>query len=260
MSQQRRSVQIVVISDIHLGTYGCQAKELNHYLRSVDPDMLIINGDWIDIWNFGSNYWPPEHTENLFLVLDMVRRGIPVYYITGNHDDMMRRFSDYRLDTLELRDELILELDGKTHWIFHGDIFDLSVNNKARWLAKLGGRSYDHLIRLNRFINFVREWMGKEKVMLSKRIKDSVKSVVKKKVSDFEEIAIERGLAHGYDYVICGHVHRPQVREINTDKGSLIYLNSGDWVENLSALEYNNGEWTLFHYHNDLGFQGIQRE
>lgn len=256
----RRKVQVCIISDVHLGTYGCHAKELNQYLKSIDPDMLIINGDWLDIWNFGANYWPPEHTESLFIVLDLVRKGIPVYYLTGNHDDVMRRFSDYKLDTLELRDELFLELDGKTHWIFHGDIFDLSVNNKARWLAKLGGRSYDYLIRLNRVINFVREQMGKEKVMLSKNIKDSVKKVVKKKVSDFEEIAIERGIKHGYDYVICGHVHKPQLREVVTDKGSVMYLNSGDWVENLTALEYNDGEWTLFYYYNDLQFKDIKRD
>jgi UDP-2,3-diacylglucosamine pyrophosphatase LpxH len=256
----RRKVQVCIISDVHLGTYGCMAKELNQYLRSIDPDMLIINGDWLDIWNFGANYWPPEHTESLFIVFDFVRRGIPVYYLTGNHDDVMRRFSDYKLDTLELRDELFLELDGKTHWIFHGDIFDLSVNNKARWLAKLGGRSYDYLIRINRIINFAREQMGKEKIMLSKSIKDSVKKVVKKKVSDFEEIAIERGLKHGYDFVICGHVHKPQIREVVTEKASLTYLNSGDWVENLTALEYNDGEWKLFYYHNDLQFKNIKRE
>jgi UDP-2,3-diacylglucosamine pyrophosphatase LpxH len=95
--------------------------------------------------------------------------------------------------------------------------------------------------------------------MLSKSIKDGVKGFVKKSVSDFEEIAIERGIAHGYDYVICGHVHRPQIREIETDKGRITYLNSGDWVENLTALEYNKGEWSLFYYYNDLGYQGIDR-
>lgn len=257
---KRRSVQVCIISDVHLGTYGCCARELNQYLKSIDPDMLIINGDWLDIWNFGANYWHPEHTENLFLVFDLLRKGIPVYYLTGNHDDMVRKFTDFKLDTLELRDELILELDGKSHWIFHGDIFDLSVSHKARWLAKLGGKSYDYLIRLNRLINFIRERMGMEKVMLSKRIKDSVKSVVKKKVSDFEEIAIERAIAHGYDYVICGHVHRPQMRVIETEDGSVTYLNSGDWVENLTALEYNNGEWELFYYQNDLAFKDINRD
>lgn len=256
---QRRPVDVCIISDVHLGTYGCCAKELNQYLKSIEPGILIINGDWLDIWNFGSNYWHGEHTENLFLVFDFLRRGVPVYYLTGNHDDMVRKFSDFRLDTLEVRDELILEIDGKSHWIFHGDIFDLSVSHKARWLAQLGGKSYDYLIRLNRLINTVRDRMGLEKIMLSKMIKDSVKSMVKKKVSDFEEIAIERAILHGFDYVICGHVHRPQIRYIETDEGSVTYLNSGDWVENLTALEYYKGKWELFYYQNDLAFKGIDR-
>ena len=199
-----------------------------------------------------------EH-QNLFLVFDYLRRGIPVYYLTGNHDDLVRKFSDLKLDTLEIRDEMILEIDGKSHWIFHGDIFDLSVNHKAKWLAKLGGKSYDYLIRFNRLINFVRSEMGLEKVMLSKAIKDSVKSIVKKKVSDFEEIAIEHAISHGYDYVVCGHIHKPQITKIQTKKGSVTYLNSGDWVENLTALEYCNGKWELFYYQNDLAFKDIDR-
>lgn len=255
----KRKVEVCVISDIHLGTYGCSAKELNHYLKTIEPGMLIINGDWLDIWHFSSNYWPPAHTENLFLVLDFLRKGIPVYYLTGNHDDMVRKFSDFKLDVLEVRDELILELDGKSHWIFHGDIFDLSVGSKARWLAKLGGRSYDYLIRLNRLVNLVRNQMGMEKIMLSKMVKDSVKNIVKKNVSDFEEIAIERAILHGYDYVVCGHIHRPQIRHIKRDEGSITYLNSGDWVENLTALEYNQGVWRLFHYQNELAFKDIDR-
>ncbi|HZH68398.1 MAG TPA: UDP-2,3-diacylglucosamine diphosphatase [Chitinophagales bacterium] len=255
----KRQVEVCIISDIHLGTYGSCAKELNHYLKSIDPGILVINGDWLDIWNFSSNYWPPEHTENLFIVLDFLRQGIPVYYISGNHDEMVRKMTDFKLDTLEIRDELILELDGKTHWIFHGDIFDLSVGSSAKWLAKLGGRSYDYLIRLNRLINMIRAQFGKDKVMLSKMVKDGVKSMVKSKVSDFEEIAIERAILHGYDYVICGHIHRPQIRHIKTPEGEVTYLNSGDWIENLTSLEYNNGKWTLFHYQNELAFKNINR-
>lgn len=256
----KRKVEVVIISDIHLGTYGAAAKELNRYLRSIDTDMLIINGDWLDIWSFSDNYWPPEHTENLFLVLDFVKRGIPVYYITGNHDDILRRFTNYKLDMFELVDELILELDGKSHWIFHGDIFDLSVRGNVRWLARLGGKSYDYLIRLNRTVNLARVMMGKEKISFSKSIKDNVKSRVKRNVQDFEEIAIERAITHGYDYVICGHIHKPQIREVVNEKGRVMYLNSGDWVENRTALEYNDGEWELFYYEHDLQYKDVVRE
>ena len=257
---QRREVEICIISDIHLGTYGCRAKELNRYLRSIRPKKLIINGDWFDIWNFSANHWPHEHTENLFLVLDYVRSGIPVYYITGNHDDAVRRFSNFSLDGLHILDELVIDIDKKKYWIFHGDIFDLSVGGKAKWLAKLGGRSYDYLIRLNRIINYIRRQLDKEPIMLSKQIKDSVKRVVKKSVADFEEIAIDHAIDHNYDYVVCGHIHKPQIREVIRDRGKTIYMNSGDWIENCTALEYKSGDWDLFYYYNELQYKGVRRD
>lgn len=254
----KRKVQVCIISDIHLGTYGAGVEELNKYLKSISPDILIINGDWLDIWNFSRGYWPPAHTENLFIVLEFVKKGIPVYYITGNHDDTLRQFSNYKLDTFELLDELVLELDGKSHWIFHGDIFDLSVGGKARWLAMIGGRSYDYLIRANRGINTLLVSLGKERISMSKMIKDRVKRIVKSSVSDFEEIACERAIKHGYDYVICGHIHKPQNRKFENLDGSVMYLNSGDWVENLTSLEYNNGKWEIFSYNNDFKHQSTE--
>lgn len=260
MSGEKRKIEVLIISDIHLGTYGANANELNNYLKSIDPNMVIINGDWLDIWNFSGNYWPPEHTENLFLILEFIKQGKPVYYLTGNHDDVLRKFSDFKMDTFELIDELVLELDGKSHWIFHGDIFDLSVGSKALWLAKLGGRSYDYLIRFNRFINNLLISAGKERISLSKMIKDNVKRIVKSKVSDFEKIACERGIEHGYDYVICGHVHKPQIEKIVTEQGSIMYLNSGDWVENCTALEYNEGQWSIFYYFHDFQFKDVVTE
>ena len=227
MAAEKRRIEVCIISDIHLGTRACHAAELNKYLKSIDPTILIINGDWLDIWNFGAGYFPQEHIENVFLVLDMARQGIPVYYVTGNHDDHMRNFSGYKFDTLQLRDEIILELDGKKHWIFHGDKYDLSVGGSARWLAKLGGRTYDTIWQANRFINNVRIKYGKDKIFISKYIKDKVKSIVKSKVQDFEDVAIEIGIEEGYDYIICGHIHKPQIREVSTEKGKAMYLNSG---------------------------------
>ena len=121
MSEEKRRIEICIISDIHLGTRACHAAELNRYLKSIDPTILIINGDWLDIWNFSAGYFPQDHIENIFLILDFARQGTPVYYVTGNHDDHMRNFSGYKFDTLQLRDEIILEIDGRKHWIFHGD-------------------------------------------------------------------------------------------------------------------------------------------
>ncbi|MBK6274158.1 MAG: UDP-2,3-diacylglucosamine diphosphatase [Chitinophagales bacterium] len=259
MSEEKRKIEICIISDIHLGTRACHAAELNKYLRSIEPTILIINGDWLDIWNFNAGYFPQEHIENVFLVLDMARQGIPVYYVTGNHDDHMRNFSGYRFDTLQLRDEIVLEIDGKKLWIFHGDKYDLSVGGSARWLAKLGGRYYDHIFTLNRYINNIRLKYGKDKILISKYIKDKVKSIVKSKIQDFEDVAIEIGIENGYDYIVCGHIHKPQIREVKTDLGKAIYLNSGDWVENLTALEYANGNWEIFYYQHDLQYKNIDR-
>lgn len=259
MAEEKRRIEICIISDIHLGTRACHAAELNRYLKSIDPTILIINGDWLDIWNFSSGYFPQEHIENIFLILDFARQGTPVYYVTGNHDDDMRNFSGYKFDTLQLRDEIVLEIDGKKHWIFHGDKYDLSVGGSARWLAKLGGKTYDTIWQVNRYINSIRMRYGKDKIFISKYIKDKVKSFVKSNVQDFEDVAIEIGIEEKYDYVICGHIHKPQIREVTTDNGSIVYLNSGDWVENLTSLEYNNGVWDLFYYQHDLQYKDIDR-
>ena len=248
MNPEKRKIEVVVISDVHLGTYGSHAKELNAYLSSIDPDVIIINGDWVDIWNFNTNYWPSEHTENLFKIFEFVKQGKQVYYLTGNHDDDLRKYSDYKQKHFELIDELTLELNGKKHWIFHGDKFDPSVGNNARWLAKLGGRGYDYMIRANRELNKVLLSMGQERVMISKMLKDNVKKVVKSRVSDFEDVACDHGISHGFDYVICGHIHKPQMRKYSTERGEVMYLNSGDWVENCTSLEYNNGQWKLYFY------------
>ena len=259
MQAERRKIDICIISDIHLGTRACHAAELNHYLRSIDPTILIINGDWLDIWNFGAGYFPQEHIENIFLVLDYARQGVPVYYLTGNHDDDMRHFSGYKFDTLQLRDEIVLHIDGKKHWIFHGDKYDLSVGGSTRWLAKLGGRTYDTIFEANRLVNSVRRKYGKEDILISKYVRDKVKTIVKSNVQDFESVACEIGIEQGYDYIICGHIHKPQMRVVSSDKGSATYLNSGDWLENLTALEYANGAWDIFYYQHDLRFKGINR-
>ena len=251
--QSVRPVNLVILSDVHLGTYGCHAHELAHYLRSIKPDTLVLNGDIIDGWQFSKRYWPAAHNQVILEIMRLLTEGTRVYYITGNHDEMLRRFSDTRLANFTLTDKLILELDGKKAWIFHGDVFDLSVNT-SKWLAKIAGKSYDYLILLNRLINWGLNRIGREKVSISKKIKGSVKQAVKY-IADFEQIAAHHAVEQGYDYVICGHIHQPSNRKIKTQNGSVWYLNSGDWVENLTALEYNNGEWEIMHYTDTLGKQ-----
>jgi UDP-2,3-diacylglucosamine pyrophosphatase LpxH len=238
----KRKPKVVVISDVHLGTYGCQAQALLDYLRSVKPETLIINGDFIDIWQFRTSYFPPEHLQIVNRVLKLLANGTNVYYLTGNHDDALRRFSDFTNGKFQLCDELILELGGKKHWFFHGDRFDISVK-KTRWLAKIGGFAYEILILLNRAYNRVtRIWRGRPS-NFAHTIKAKVKGMVKK-MDDFEAKAIKVGAAAGYDVVVCGHVHRPQMREAE----GVLYLNSGDWIDSLTALEFENDAWQLYRH------------
>lgn len=246
---KRRRVEVVIISDVHLGTYGCHASELVQYLKSIRPEKLILNGDIIDIWQFRKSYWPKSHMEVMKQIIGFAAKGIPVYYITGNHDEMLRKFSDFDLGNFHLRDKLILPLGYQKAWIFHGDIFDASIQ-QAKWLAKMGGWGYDLLIVFNRFLNLILLSIGKERMSLSKKIKDSVKGAVKY-VSNFEETAAILAIEQGYDFVICGHIHQPQMREIEDKEGKVTYLNSGDWIENLSSLEYNRGRWSIFRFEDD---------
>ena len=244
--QPPRIVDIAVISDVHLGTYGCHAFELTQYLRRIKPGILVLNGDIIDGWQFSKRYWPAAHHQVIMEIMRLLTEGTRVYYLTGNHDEMLRRFSDLRLANFILTDKLILEIDGKKAWFFHGDVFDLSVNT-SKWLAKIAGKSYDYLILMNRAINWMLGKLGRDKVSISKKIKSGVKQAVKY-VSDFEEIAANHAIDQGYDYVICGHIHQPGIRTVKTEKGETTYMNSGDWVENLTALEYANSSWSVVEF------------
>ncbi|KGO96731.1 UDP-2,3-diacylglucosamine diphosphatase [Flavobacterium enshiense] len=241
---KKRAVEIVVISDVHLGTYGCHAHELLEYLKTIKPKILILNGDIIDIWQFRKSYFPKSHLKIIKKILDFTSKGTMVYYITGNHDEMLRKFSDTKMGNFSVTDKLVLELDGKKAWFFHGDIFDNSVHH-AKWIAKLGGIGYDYLIVLNRFINWCLVKMGKEPYSLSKKVKASVKKAVKF-ISDFESAASDLAIDNRYDYVVCGHIHEPKIETWNNKKGTVTYLNSGDWIENLTALEYNKRKWELY--------------
>lgn len=247
---KKRIVNLVVLSDVHLGTYGCHAKELLNYLSTIKPKTLILNGDIIDIWQFRKSYFPKSHLKVVKKIIDMASKGTKVYYITGNHDEMLRKFSDTSMGNFCLVDKVVLELDGKKAWFFHGDVFDSSVNH-AKWVAKLGGIGYDYLILLNRFINWVLVKMGREQYSLSKKIKSGVKKAVKF-ISDFEETAAELAIENQYDFVVCGHIHEPKIEKKENKKGSVIYLNSGDWIENLTALEYNKKRWKLYQYANEI--------
>ncbi len=248
---EKKQLDVVVISDVHLGTYGCHAKELHLYLKSIEPKKLILNGDIIDIWAHNKNYFPKEHMNVIKQLFKMAAKGVEIYYITGNHDDLLRRFSDFNVANIYLVDKLVLKIKQQRAWIFHGDVFDISMKHTTK-LAKLGGKAYDYLILLNRYVNIIMKKMGKQPYSFSKRIKDSVKKAIKY-VNDFEQTAADLAIEKNYDFVICGHIHQPQMRMVTTEKGSVMYLNSGDWVENLTALEYYNNDWHIYKYEASSG-------
>jgi UDP-2,3-diacylglucosamine pyrophosphatase LpxH len=247
---RKRQVEVAVISDVHLGTYGCHAKELLGYLKSITPDTLILNGDIIDIWQFSKSYWPPSHMRVIKHLMGLIAKGTKIYYITGNHDEMLRKFVGFSIGSFQVVNKVVLELDGKQAWIFHGDVFDVTMQH-SKWLARLGAQGYDLLILLNRMVNFFTHKLNREQVYLSRNIKNRVKSAVKF-INSFEQTAADIAISNGYDYVVCGHIHQPEIREVTSPKGSVTYLNSGDWIENLTALEYSAGAWSLYKFREDL--------
>ncbi len=242
----KRSVDLVVLSDVHLGTYGCHAKELLKYLKSISPKAIILNGDIIDIWQFSKRYWPESHMLVVRKLMKFIGENVPVYYLTGNHDEMLRKFADMQMGSFHLANKLVLNLNGKKAWFFHGDVFDITMQ-RSKWLAKLGAIGYDSLILLNSFVNWFLVLTGQEKMSFSKKIKSRFKDAVKF-INDFEQTAGELAVENGYSYVVCGHIHQPVIKNIQTEKGNVLYLNSGDWVESLTSLEYNKGKWSLYQY------------
>lgn len=242
----KREVEIVVISDVHLGTYGCHAKELLKYLKSIKPKTIILNGDIIDIWQFSKRYWPESHMKILRKIMKFVAEGVQVYYLTGNHDEMLRKFADMHLGSFHLQNKLVLELNGKKAWFFHGDIFDVTMQH-SKWLAKMGAIGYDSLILINSLVNWCLALFGRQKMSFSQKIKAKFKDAVKF-INQFEQTASELAIEKGYHYVVCGHIHQPEIREIYTAEGQVTYLNSGDWVESLTALEYDNEQWQIIKF------------
>lgn len=255
---KRRPVDIVILSDVHLGTYGCHANELIKYLKSIKPKQVILNGDIVDIWQFSKRYWPNAHMKVIKLLMEWIAKGVKVHYITGNHDEMLRKFVGFELGSFSITNKMVLNLQGKKAWVFHGDVFDITMQH-SKWLAKLGAIGYDTLILINRAVNFFSKKFGKGPVSMSKKIKNGVKSAVKF-INNFEITAADIAIENQFDFVICGHIHQPEIKTVTTPKGSVLYLNSGDWVENLTALEYSKGKWNLYSYENDLRLKDVDSD
>ncbi len=242
----KRALEIAIISDVHLGTYGCHAKELSQYLRSIKPRTLIINGDFIDASQFKKSHFSSAHLEVINEVIRMAVSGTKVYYLTGNHDDALRQFSNFSTGNISLRNQLVLRLKGKSYWIFHGDVFDASMKISPM-VVRWGSRGYDWLIQFNRLINKGRLKLGLSQMSMAAKVKHKLKRAVRYTL-DFEEIATKLAARKGYDYVICGHIHKACIRKFERPNRPVTYMNAGDWVESLTALEYNGYRWSMYQY------------
>lgn len=241
---EKRLPKAVVISDTHLGTVGCKAEQLHAYLKTIRPEILVLNGDIIDAWRFSRNYFPASHMKVVRQVIKMMEHGTRVVYIAGNHDEVLRRFTDINFEGFAVVNKIVLTLDGQKTWIFHGDVFDV-VMHHSKWLAKLGSAGYGLLTVINKSVNAFLSLFGRKRISLAKKIKDKVKGGAGKEVTNFEKTVADLAIGKGYRYAICGHIHRPAHKNVTSVRGLVTYLNSGDWVESMTALEYENGEWHL---------------
>ena len=245
----RRELDVVILSDIHLGTLDCQAGPLLKYLEHIRPKTLVLNGDIIQL-SPRRRTFPANQMKIVDEILRMSMQGTAVYLITGNRDDELRRYTPFTAGHLKLRDKLVLQLKGKQYWIFHGDVFDLS-GAMTPWIVRLGSQSYRYLLRANRCINYLRRTMGKEEMSLSAKLR-KWPTHAKEYIRQFESTAMQMAEEKGYDVVVCGHTHQPIIRK----KEQVTYMNAGDWVENLTALEYGFGKWRLYKY-NELDYEYV---
>jgi UDP-2,3-diacylglucosamine pyrophosphatase LpxH len=222
----------VWISDIHLGTYGCNAEMLVDYLKSIQCDTLYLVGDIIDGWKLRKGwYWPEAHNEVVRRILKMAHRGTRVVYVVGNHDEMLRDYAGFSFGGVEIVNDIVHECqDGRKLLITHGDAFD-TVVLYARWLAILGDQAYSLLMRLNIVLNAARKLFKLPYWSLSAYAKRRVKNAVEF-VGRFEEAVARAAHEQGLDGVVCGHIHTAEIRQI----GDVTYYNDGDWVESCTAL------------------------
>ena len=249
---RKQRVRTLWVSDVHLGTRDCQAEHLAAFLKRYHADKVYLVGDIIDGWKLRSGiYWPQAHTNVLRRLLTMSKRGTEVIYVTGNHDEFLRRYSSLILGNIQLVDEAEhVTADGRRLLVVHGDQFDV-ITRYHRWLAFLGDSAYEFTLTLNRWLNHWRGRYGYGYWSLSAYLKHKVKSAVNF-ISDFEEAIVHECAKRGFNGVICGHIHHAEIRQM----GEVEYLNCGDWVESCTALiEHWDGRIELYRLAEDQARQ-----
>jgi UDP-2,3-diacylglucosamine pyrophosphatase LpxH len=242
---ERARYRCVFISDLHLGTAGCQAQALLDFLKHHPSHTLYLVGDIIDGWQLRRKwFWPQAHNDVVQKLLRRARKGCRVVFVPGNHDEFARQFDGHNFGGIEVSNEAVHTLvDGRRLWVVHGDYFD-GVIQYAKWLAYVGDHLYEFILRVNRHFNSLRARMGLPYWSLSQYLKHKVKKAVNY-VSDFEGAVAAEARHRGYQGVVCGHIHRAEMRTID----GTLYCNDGDWVESLSALvEHMDGRLEIVHW------------
>jgi UDP-2,3-diacylglucosamine pyrophosphatase LpxH len=235
----------IFISDLHLGTPGCQASALLDFLKSHPSEYLYLVGDIVDGWQLRRRwYWPQSHNDVVQKLLRRARKGCHVVYVPGNHDEFARGFVGHQFGGIEVTEDAIhTTADGRNLWITHGDYFD-GVIQCAKWLAYLGDNLYELTLKLNRHLNHWRTRLGLPYWSLSAYLKHKVKKALNY-VTDFEVAVANEAKRRGHQGVVCGHIHRAEMRDIN----GTLYCNDGDWVESRTALvEHDDGRLELLHW------------
>jgi UDP-2,3-diacylglucosamine pyrophosphatase LpxH len=239
---ERRRFRTIWISDIHLGTRGCNARLLIDFLDHVDSETMYLVGDIIDGWRMRKRfYWPPSHNDVIWRILKRAKRGTRIVYIPGNHDEFLRDYYGSHFGGVEVAGEIVhTAADGRRYLVTHGDLFDIVIRH-ARWLAYVGDKAYELAIFANTAFNRLRRALDLPYWSLSKWAKLKVKNAVNF-ISDFEDVLIREAQRHGVDGVICGHIHHAALRR----EGRLTYINCGDWVESCTAIgEHPDGSFEI---------------
>ena len=238
----KRKIEIVVLSDVHLGIPSCRARDLIKYLRQIEPKTLILNGDFIDKSQFKNPDLPEHHKQVIREIVRMTQYGTRVFYITGNHDKNLDAFTEIKNSAIQVRSELLLCYNKKQYWICHGD--KLMRSSSPALLKSLSWHGYRSLTLLARWLDNTRVRKGKYPTNFIHRLRN-IMGKGASYINMYEQSAMRQGSQKGYDYIICGHIHSPNIIQ---QIGGCTYLNAGDWIEHFSALEYSFGDWSIYHY------------
>lgn len=242
----KRNLHIAILSDVHLGAYACHADELLKYFQSISPEVLVLNGDFLDPSQEGIGKLPKAHRKVVAAIVNLANEGTKVYCVSDDIEKVFQRFPEFSSFGISVREELVLQLKGDKYWILHGG--KKHATTIATTLsARLNRLAYRLLLNGNKMLNKWQLHSGKANMSYIGTLKNKAKHAWQL-VEEFEKTAVHLATQQGYQNVICGHLHEPAIKEIEKDGARIRYMNAGDWVENLTALEYRFEKWSIYRY------------